>query len=271
MGRLVAYMANRTDRLAAALHQERAVVATPTTSGRFGWGLGFYQNGEVLHKKRPQFEEKLDWEQVAHDVHSDCVVLHLRQPTVGDFRTQNTHPFRMRSWLFAHHGTIDRFEALKDPMVSSLPDFLARNIRGKTDSEVFFHVILSFLHDAGQLDSGSDVEPQQLVGAVRSATRLADHLAAEVGAEKATLNCVMTNGRILLAMRRGSPMCWVERKGLHDPPPDVAPSKPGTASVLRYSMVISGAEDPPAEYNRVDDGQVLVIDRDLESHVHALA
>ena len=153
MGRLVGYMANRHDRLGAALHQERGVVAPPPAVGPTGWGLGFYQGGEVLHKKRPQFDSNgFDWESVTRDVRTDCAVLHLRQPTVGDFRSHNTHPFRMRSWIFAHTGTIQRFEAIEERLRASLPDFVNRNIRGKTDSEVLFHVILSFLHDGGNLD-----------------------------------------------------------------------------------------------------------------------
>lgn len=270
MARLVGYMANRADRLAAALYQERRVIAPPPTTGTTGWGLGFYQGGEVLHKKRPQFDPKgFDWGQVASDVHSDCVVLHLRQPTVGDFRTQNTHPFRMRSWLFAHTGTIQRFDAIQESLLASLPDFMARNIRGKTDSEHFFHVVLSFLHDSGQLEV-TDVDPQKLISAVRSATTLVDRLTAEVGAPPACLNLVLTNGRTMLAMRRGAPMVWVERRGLHDPPPEVAPSKAGTPSLLRYVMVVSDASETPPDYEVMPESSLLVINRKLDIETHAL-
>jgi len=262
MARLVGYMANRSDRLAAALHQERQVVATAATSSPTGWGLGFYQNGEVLHKKRPQLTGAVEWEQLARDVVSDCVVLHLRQPTVGDFRTQNTHPFRMRRWLFAHLGTIGRFEAIEQPLRAALPDFLSRNVRGTTDSELFFTTILSFLHDAGQLDR-TDLDHDAVLTALRSAVALVDRLVAEVRGGTSGLDLVLTNGRSMYALRRGAPMALVERRGLHDPPEDLAPSGPGP-STLRYVMVVGEPATLTPGWQAIDDGTVVVVDRNLE-------
>ena len=34
---------------------------------------------------------------------------HVRAATVGNLRTENTHPFRYRQWLFAHTGTVDGY------------------------------------------------------------------------------------------------------------------------------------------------------------------
>ena len=263
MGRLVGYMANRHDRLGAALFQERSVVAPPPATGPTGWGLGFYQGGEVLHKKRPQFDGAFDWETVTRDVRTDCAVLHLRQPTIGDFRSQNTHPFRMRSWLFAHTGTISRFDAIEERLRDSLPDFVNRNIRGKTDSEVLFHVILSFLHDSGNLDN-LDVAPADLLSAVRSAAALVDRLTAEVKAPPSTMNLVLTNGRLMLALCRGARLAYVERRGLFDPPADL-PSDRGALGVLRYVMLTSNLEGIalPADYVELDQGQAVIVDRNL--------
>ena len=85
MGRLLGYMANRADRLRDALHQERHVLAVPPSDRPAGWGFGFYQGGEVLHKKRPLLEsDTLDWEQMVRDVRTDCAVIHLRHATVGE-------------------------------------------------------------------------------------------------------------------------------------------------------------------------------------------
>ena len=270
MGRLVGYMANRHDLLGPALHQERAVVAPPPAVSPTGWGLGFYQGGEVLHKKRPQFDsEGFDWTAVAKGVRTDCAVLHLRQPTVGDFRSQNTHPFRMRSWLFAHTGTIGRFEAIRERMRGSLPDFLTRNVRGVTDSELLFHVVLSFLHDAGQLDN-LNVAPSEVLSAVRSAVALCDRLTAEVKAKPSTMNLVLTNGRLLFSLCRGARMAYVERRGLFDPPEDMLAER-GATGAMRYVMIVSDVDgELPRDYTEVTDGDVVVVDRDLQLAIHAL-
>ena len=261
-------MANRADRLRDALHQEREVIAVPPTHPPAGWGIGFYQGGEVLHKQRPLLEgEDVDWEQVANGVRSDCVVIHMRHATVGDFRTENTHPFRMRSWLFAHNGTIERFDAVRDRLLETMPDFIRRNIRGRTDSEHVFHVVLSFLHDSGQLDN-SDVSDKAVLSAVRSAIRLVDRLGKEVGAPQATINFLLSNGRHMYAVRRGGPMMYVERQGIHDPVDDGEDTGP---TQTRYVLVVSdGAETPPHGYVAIEDASVCIIDRDLAVSTHSL-
>ena len=270
MGRLIGYMSNRADRLRDALHQERAAIAA-TPARADGWGLGFYQGGEVLHKKRPQTAgEPFDWEDIAGDVQSHCVVAHLRQATVGDFRAENTHPFRMRQWLFAHNGTIDRFAALQPALLEQLPDFLQRNVRGETDSELFFHAVLSFLHDASQIDN-PDVDDRHVLHALRSSVALVDRLAAEVGGKPGTLNLVLTNGRKLYALRRGKPFAFVERHGLHDTrAPAVSARAEADAAALRYVMVLSDGAEPVPGWRNLEEGQVLVVDRDLKTSIHAL-
>lgn len=267
MGRLLGYMANRADRLRDALHQERAAIAQPSGTNADGWGMGFYQGGEVLHKKRPQLSgETVDWEGIAGDVRSHCVVAHLRQATVGDFRAENTHPFRMRQWLFAHNGTVERFSASRERLLEAMPDFVRRNVRGDTDSEHVFAAILSFLHDEGQLDN-ADVDDKPVVQAIRSAVSLLDRLSGEVSAKPATLNFVLTNGRKMFALRRGAPMAYVERQGLHDPEnqrtSDIPIRETADAATLRYVLIVSDGASQSPGYVSMMEQSVLVVDRDL--------
>ncbi len=270
MSRLLGYVANRADRMRDALHQERAILkndSAPTSAS--GWGIGFYHGDEVLHKKRPTRPgEPVNWEHIAGDVHTDCAVLHLRQPTVGDFRAENAHPFRMRQWLFAHQGTIDGFDGIRDSVAAGIPDFMRRNVRGQTDSEYLFHTLLSFLHDAGQLDN-PDVTETQTLPAISAAVALVERLAAEVGGKENSLSFILTNGRSMYALRLGAPMLYIERNGMHDPPDDYTPPPVGSTQ-LRYAMVASGVEEAPAEYRVVPERSVVVISRSLDVSVHAL-
>ena len=270
VSRLIGYVANRADRMRDALYQERAVLrqeaAPPAASG---WGIGFYAGDEVLHKKRPTRPgELVDWQNIAGDVRSDCAVLHLRQPTVGDFRAENAHPFRMRSWLFAHQGTIGRFDSMRDNLAETIPDFLRRNIRGQTDSEYLFHTILTLLHDAGQLDN-ADINEAQALPAISAAVTLVERLAAEVGSTDNSLSFILTNGRSMYALRHGAPMTYVERQGLHDPPEDYK-GPPTGSTQLRYVMVVSGVEEAPVGYEMISERGVAVIDRRLNVNVHEL-
>ncbi|MEM9190067.1 MAG: class II glutamine amidotransferase [Myxococcota bacterium] len=272
MGRLVGFMGNRSDCLLDALHQERAAIAVPDGEEATSFGLGFYQGGEVLHKKRRLLDgESVDWEQVARGVRSDCVVIHVRHATVGDYRSENSHPFRMRSWLFAHSGTIHRFDAVKDRLAETMPDFIRRNIRGETDSEYFFHAVLSFLHDAGQLDRPEE-SSSAVLGALRSTVRLVDRLSKEVGAEEATLNLLLTDGRTMYGLRRGSPMSYVQRNEIHDPiEPHPTMGHRDRPLNVRYIMIESNGEAVRDDgYQAIDEGSICVVARDLEVAVHPL-
>jgi predicted glutamine amidotransferase len=270
MSRLIGYVANRADRMRDALHQERELLSQETASaGASGWGIGFYHGDEVLHKKRPtRAGEHVDWQNIAGEVRSDCAVLHVRQPTVGDFRAENAHPFRMRSWLFAHQGTIGRFDAMRGNLSEMIPDFLLRNIRGETDSEYLFHTVLALLHDAGQLDN-PDVNQAHALPAISAAVTLVERLADEVGGSDTSLSFILTNGRSMYALRHGAPMVYVEREGLHDPPDDYTPPPTGSTP-LRYVMLVSGVEASPVGYEAVPERAVAVIDRGLDVTVHAL-
>lgn len=259
MGRLIGYMANRTDRLADALTEEKVAVGPASSIEADAWGIGFYQAGEVLHKKRPHAsapgEAPLEWKDVAGNVRSDCAVIHFRTATVGDYRSENTHPFRMRQWLFAHSGTVHGFDAVREALLEPMPDFLRRNIRGTTDSEHVFHALLSFLHDGGQLDN-PDVDPKIVLNALRSTFALIDRLVSEIGAPEATLGCVLTNGRQMIAARRGAPMQWVER--------ELSSDARGAASSFRYVMVETNGPEAPPDWRTLENGSALVIGRDLQ-------
>jgi len=262
MARLLAYVANRTDRLTDALREEHVAVGEHPSDEAAAWGIGFYQSGEVLHKKRPyRGGDPVTWQEIVGNVKSDCAVLHLRSATVGDYRAENTHPFRMRQWLFAHHGTVHGFEAVRERLAEALPDFLRRNVRGTTDSELVFHTFLSFLHDGGLLDA-PDVDAKSLASAIRSTLPLVDRLVAEIGAPGAERDLVISNGRTTAVVARGAPVHYIERS--------VATEARGPSGAgYRYVLAMANGAAPP-DYREIPRGSVLLIERDLTTRLMAL-
>jgi glutamine amidotransferase len=117
--------------------------------------------------------------------------------------------------LFAQSGTIQGFDRLRDRLFDSLPEFLRRNVRGETDSELFFHLFLSFLHDAGQLDDGN-VPTEHVVGSLRSSIALVDRLSAEEGYGLNRGDILVTNGEQMVAVHRNGGMAYRVLKGRHD-------------------------------------------------------
>ena len=211
MARLVGFIGNRPDLGARVIELEGRglsvhVGGDPKTRAAAtppGWGIGFYQAGEILLKRRPIDDRaEISLVDLTRDVRADTLVAHVRLATVGAPRTENTHPFRYRHWLFANTGTVESFGRLRGRLAEQLPAFLHRDVRGETDSELIFHLFLSFLHDAGELDRPA-VEPRAAREALRGAISLVDGLCAEEGAPPTALNILVSNPEYLLAVHAG--------------------------------------------------------------------
>jgi predicted glutamine amidotransferase len=204
MARLFGIIGNRPDLAARVLAFEADPLRARSKGAPLGWGLGFYQGGEVLMRRRPIDERpEIDVAKLAGDVRADLVVGHVRQATTGPLRTENTHPFRYRQWLFAETGTVSEFHQVRERLIASVPDFLRTGIRGDTDAEVLFHVFLSFLHDAGRLNDGL-VEGPLVREALRSTLAVVDGMTSEVGSAVANLNVLVSDGDQLIAVHRSA-------------------------------------------------------------------
>ena len=208
MARLFGLIGNRADLAGRVLDSEKEALAVHSRGGQLGWGIGFYQGGEVLMRRRPIDDRAtLDMAKSASDVRADLLLGHVRSATVGTLRTENTHPFRYRQWLFAMTGTLPSFDSIRERLVASVPEFLRSSIRGETDAEILFYVFLSFLHDAGRLNDPVTA-PAHVRDARRSCVAVVDGMAAEVGGEAAKVNVMVADGEHLFALHRGAPMGW---------------------------------------------------------------
>jgi predicted glutamine amidotransferase len=206
MARLFGLIGNRADLAGRVLGSESEALSVQSRKGSLGWGIGFYQGGEVLMRRRPIDDHAtIDVAKVASDVRADLLLGHVRSATVGALRTENTHPFRYRQWLFAQTGTLPAFESIRDRLVASVPEFLRSSIRGETDAEILFYVFLSFLHDAGRLNDAITAPPK-VRDALRSCVAVVDGMAAEVGGAPAAVNVIVSDGEHLFAMHRGAEM-----------------------------------------------------------------
>jgi predicted glutamine amidotransferase len=206
MARLFGLIGNRADLAGRALAAEKDALTVQSRGGQLGWGIGFYQGGEVLMRRRPIDDHPaIDVAKVASDVRADLLLGHVRSATVGSLRTENTHPFRYRQWLFAMTGTLPSFDSIRERLVASVPEFLRSSIRGETDAELLFYVFLSFLHDAGRLTDAL-MAPPHVRDALRSCVAVVDGMAAEVGGAPSQVNVMASDGENLFALHRGVQM-----------------------------------------------------------------
>jgi len=275
MARLFGYVGNRADLGARVLELESKPLKVFAKGTTLGWGLGFYQAGEVLLRRRPIDErQEIDVASLAKDLRADVLIGHVRAATVGNLRTENTHPFRYRQWLFAHTGTINGYPRLRERLSESLPEFLRRNVRGDTDSELLFHLFLSFLYDAGDLGD-TPVDPSATRQAMRSTIALSERLRAEEGATAQGMNLLVTNGEHMVAVHDSGTMGYRVIKGRSDLERLLGDDTlrririPDMAS-CRFCLVASDFDEEPRGWPMVPPHALVTITRTDDPTIEAL-
>jgi len=278
MARLFGVIGNRPDLTARVLAFEGDALRARSNGGPLGWGLGFYQGGEVLMRRRPIDERaQLEVGSLASDVRADVLIGHVRHATVGALRTENTHPFRYRKWLFAQTGTVPEFDRVRERLVGSVPEFLRGGIRGETDGEVVFHVFLSFLHDADSLNDGAD-EPELVRESLRSSLSMVDGVTNEVGAKAAMLNVMVSNGSQIVAVHRSTgPMALrvfsskADAEAIIGDDPQLRRKIP-ELSRTHFTLVASDFEDgaPNGRWRSVPERAIVTLSRDEDPRIEAL-
>ncbi len=148
-----------------------------------GWGVGWYEEGSpVVFRKPVWVRDERSFLPRLHSIASPLVFLHVRRATRGVVSLENTHPFALGKWIFAHNGTI------VNRVTRQIREWLHPVTRGSTDSEVFFHLLLHFIH--------------QERGDVIAGTRLAVRWVYQISTS-ARLNFILADGNTVYAYRRG--------------------------------------------------------------------
>jgi predicted glutamine amidotransferase len=218
VSRLVAYFGNDPERLECALFPARLALYTRTPENASGWGLGFVQGGDVLLQKRPRAEAtEVDFFSLAKDLRADALIGRVGLDDDGRTTAENADPFRFRWWLFGLVGETTGFHQVRERLLQSVPDFLRRNIRGRSPSEHIFHLFLAFLHDGGLLESLSP-QPEAVRRALHESVTFVDNLLASAGSPPTRLALVATNGRCLVAEAHGHSIQFLGIEGIADCP-----------------------------------------------------
>ncbi|MEO0238137.1 MAG: class II glutamine amidotransferase [candidate division WOR-3 bacterium] len=97
-----------------------------------GWGFAFFENGKWEILKKPDSLEKEDITKKEFTFKSKIIIGHVRLASCGAQNHDNTHPFKINNWIFAHNGTVN---------INNL-SLKILEPKGKTDSEHIFCYLL---------------------------------------------------------------------------------------------------------------------------------
>ena len=175
---------------------------------RHGWGIALLDGTEAEIIKEPV--KALDSLRIKtaleNDIYSSCLMAHIRQATIGDVSTENTHPFVRsdrygREWVLVHNGTIFDSPYLNGYRYTQ---------EGSTDSERIL------LHIAERMEEGDNFEVIESI--VRNITpgNKVNLLLYGGGSlyvhknEPGTLFRKIGEGQVLFATRPLSPSGWEE-------------------------------------------------------------
>jgi predicted glutamine amidotransferase len=100
----------------------------------------------------------------AHAALHNTIIGHIRQDRpdvtgiIAPAASKNTHPFFYKNNVFVHNGAIENFQRHRAKILSVISPELARQIRGNTDSEYIFYLLLTFMSAAAAKDKKSAIQ-----------------------------------------------------------------------------------------------------------------
>src|SRR6185436_1199743 len=200
--KLFACMCNQPQRLSAALTPVRPVLLAQPPVSR--WGLAYSQGGDVLLVRTPKSSAKpVDLAGPLAEISTDCAI----GQAVNDDRYSggdNTPPFRFRRWMFAMSNQ-PNLDAATPRLIEHIPEYLRRNLRGRTPGELVFHVFLAMLHDEGSVDD-ANLPVQHTRRALAATLKLVQAEQAKASTVVPLGNIAVSNGRSMVITRLDQPL-----------------------------------------------------------------
>jgi predicted glutamine amidotransferase len=128
------------------IEQSRRGTAGSAPSNGDGYGLGWYGMREqpgVFRSVAPAWGDR-NLRELSAQISSPLFLAHVRAATGTPVQETNCHPFRFGRWLFVHNGFVAGYRELRRELLLAVDPALFPAIEGSTDSEVMFHLALTF-------------------------------------------------------------------------------------------------------------------------------
>lgn len=178
------------------IDQSLSARSGPTTTNGDGFGIGWYGSKDtpgVYRDIQPAWNDA-NLRHLAEQIRSHMFMAHVRAATGGTpVQQSNCHPFVHGRWLFLHNGRIESYREIRRALEFAVSPELYNRIEGTTDSEVMFHLALTF---------GLEENP---VGGLQRMVGFVEETGWNAGIEHPMQMTVgLTNGHRLYAVRYSS-------------------------------------------------------------------
>jgi predicted glutamine amidotransferase len=262
MCRLLGIVSSEPTAFQIVLQEAPRSLAALSREHRDGWGIAVFESrrtsqgvedhGWQLHKAISCAAEDQDFRRLAA-APGEVMISHVRRRTVGSVSLENTHPFHKGRWVFAHNGTIHE----RDYLRSSTSARRLGELRGTTDSELFFAYLLTELDAAGIGDAPASPETDDVL---RRATRVTC-----ANSSFGAVNFLLSDGAAMYAHRFGRTLFVLDR-GPEDPVRESRRSRDGTVVVThwpqqRHAVLVASEAMTDEPWTEVAEGELLRVDR----------
>lgn len=168
-----------------------------------GFGVGWYvpedRDPAVFVSIFPAWSNR-NLKSLAPRIKSGCLFAHVRAASVGDIAEANCHPFTYKQFLFMHNGGIGGFDIIRRALRESLSDEMYAFVKGQTDSEHFFALILDQLQ--ARIGERKECSLEDMRFAYEAAIGHVEALKKRFGVKEETfINSVLTDGKLIVATR----------------------------------------------------------------------
>lgn len=233
-----------------------------------GFGIGWYVS-DVNYEPVTFVSINPAWSNrnlrnLAPKIRTECFIAHVRAASVGEVSESNCHPFQYRNLLMMHNGGVENFSAIKRQIREPLSDEFYNWIKGQTDSEHLFALLLHYL-----FEDGAPVNPESVIQAFE---KMFGHLHGLMHrhqiSEPAYLNMVVTNGLFVVGTRfisdpKETPLTLYHSKAAHyaieNGIGQMRPAEMGDRSILVVSEKLSDEKD----WTMVPANHFVIVDPDL--------
>lgn len=173
-----------------------------------GWGVVHFDGGNPWTETSSRTARDCDrFDSFGRVTATTSLMAHIRLASVGAVHTDNSHPFIAGPLAFMHNGTLNDFENRRSLIEAEIAPSILASLKGQTDSERCFGLLLTYL---GSPDRDLDRCAAALRRMVSFVSRTCDGPPAET---PSALNFLVSDGRWLLATRRGRTLFVAERSG----------------------------------------------------------